>query len=91
MQHASKEIRRGERKSRGQARPEPLGRDDKRQRWRHFMVTISTCPSVAATGSTQPCRTEQCAALSWRDKGERERERDALYSQIKEMQRYDIS
>lgn len=75
MQHACNEIRRGERKSWGQARPEPLGWDDKRQQWRHFMVTISTCPSVAATGSTQLCRIEQCAALSWRDKGEGGREK----------------
>lgn len=55
-------------KGRGQARPEPPGRDDKRQQWRHFTVTISTCPSVAASGSTQPGGGRQRTALSWRDK-----------------------
>lgn len=62
-------------KGRGQARPEPPGRDDKRQRWRHFMVTISTCPSVAAGGSTQPGGGRQSAALSWRDKEGRDARR----------------
>lgn len=57
-------------KGRGQARPEPPGRDDKRQPWRHFTDTISTCPSAAASGSTQPGGGRQCAARSQRDKEE---------------------
>lgn len=55
-------------KGRGQARPEPPGRDDKRQQWRHFTATISTCPSAAASGSTQPRGGRRRAALRCRDK-----------------------
>lgn len=40
------------------------------------MVSISTCPSAAATGSTQPCRGWQGTAHLWRDK----EERDTYYS-----------
>lgn len=71
-----KGIERGEERGgddRGQARPEPPGWEDKRQRWRHFMVTISTCPSVAATGTTQPCTGWQGAANLSGDKTKRQR------------------
>lgn len=74
-------------KGRGQARPEPPGRDDKRQQWRHFKDTISTCPSAAASGSTQPRGGRQRAALCWRDK----EGRDTLCSQILDIQYYDVN
>lgn len=76
MQLTMKGIERGEERGgddRGQARPEPPGWEDKRQRWRHFMVTISTCPSVAATGTTQPRRGWQGTANLSGDKTERHR------------------
>lgn len=49
------------------------------------MVTISTCPSVAALAALSLAEDGKCAALSWRDKEEIDTHY-IVYSQIEEMQ-----